>query len=115
MSRGKITVGYGTPEQRELEILDFVQAQFKDNRLVCISKIEDGSMVAVVENPVSSGRNPQASIWLSRESFIGMLSTAFLYFSAKGEDLGELMKNSVEKHDIQYTYSDNLTAINDKQ
>ncbi len=43
-----------------------------------------------------------------------MLSTAFLYFSAKGEDLGELMKSVVESEDISYTYSDNLTAIGSK-
>lgn len=114
MSRGKITVGYGTAEQRELEIVDFVQAEFKDHRLISISQIEDGSLVAVVENPASSGRNTQATIWLSKESFVGMLSTAFLYFSAKGEDLGELMKSVVESEDISYTYSDNLTAIGSK-
>ena len=115
MSRGKITVGYGTAEQRELEIVDFVQAEFKDHRLISISQIEDGSLVAVVENPVSSGRNTQATIWLSKESFVGMLSAAFLYFSAKGEDLGELMKSVIESEYINYTYSDNLTAISIKQ
>lgn len=108
MPRGKITVGYGTAEQRELEILDFVQAEYKDHRLITISKIEDESIVAIVENPKSSGRNTQSTIWISKESFIGMLSTAFLYFSAKGEDLGELMKSVVEKEDINYSYSDNL-------
>ena len=114
MSRGKITVGYGTAEQRELEIVDFVQAEYKDHRLISISQIEDGSLVAVVENPQSSGRNIQATIWLSKESFVGMLSTAFLYFSAKGEDLSQLMKTVVEKDDIQYSYSDNLTTISEK-
>lgn len=111
MSRGKITVGVGTPERRELEIVDFVQAEYKDHRLISISQIEDGSLVAVVENPASTGRNTQATIWLSKESFVGMLSTAFLYFSAKGEDLGELMKSVVEREDINYTFSDNLEGI----
>jgi hypothetical protein len=111
MSYGEITVGYGTPEQRELKIVDFVQAKFKDHRLISISQIEDGSLTTVVENPALSGRNSQASIWLSKESFVGMLSTAFLYFSAKGEDLGELMKQVIEKDDITYSYSDNLRLI----
>jgi len=114
MSIGKIIVGYGTAEQRELEIVDFVQAEYKDHRLISISQIEDGSFAAVVENPQSSGRNTQTTIWLSKESFLGMLSTAFLYFSAKGEDLGELMKDVVEKDDIQYSHSDNLTSIGGK-
>lgn len=114
MSRGKVTVGFGTAEQREMEIIDFVQAEFKDHRLISIIQIEDDSLVAVVENPKSSGRNTQASIWLSKESFIGMLSTAFIYFSAKGEDLGELMKSAVENNEIDYTFSDNLTALDGK-
>lgn len=112
MSRGKIKVGYGTAEERELEIVDFVQAEYKDHRLITISEIEDGSLVTVVENPKSSGRNIQSTIWLSKESFMGMLSTAFLYFSAKGEDLGELMKSAIDNNDIHYSYSDNLTDIN---
>jgi len=48
---GKITIGYGTSEQKELQIIDFVQAHFKDNRVITISQIEDGSFVSAVENP----------------------------------------------------------------
>lgn len=114
MSRGKITVGFGTTEQKEMEIINFVQAKFKDHRLIGISQIEDDSLVVVVENPMSSGRNTQATIWLSKESFVGVLATAFLYFSAKGEDLGKLIQESVEKNEINYTLSDNLTAFNNK-
>jgi hypothetical protein len=36
--------------------------------------------------------------------------TAFLYFLAKGENLGQLMKKTVEKDDISYAYSDNLKS-----
>lgn len=114
VSRGKVTVGFGTTEQREMEIIDFVQAEFKDHRLISISEIEDGSLVTVVENPKSSGRNTQATIWLSKESFVGMLSTAFIYFSAKGQDLGKLMQEAVERNKIDYTFSDNLTALDEK-
>jgi hypothetical protein len=114
MSRGKVTVGYGTVEQREMEITNFVQAGFKDHRVISISEIEDGSIVAVVENPKSTSRNTQATIWLSKESFIGMIATAFIYFSAKGEDLGNLMQSAVEKNEIDYTFSDNLTALDGK-
>ena len=114
VSRGKVTVGFGTAEQREMEIIDFVQAEFKDHRLISISEIEDGSLVTVVENPKSSGRNTQATIWLSKESFVGILSTAFIYFSAKGQDLGKLMQEAVERNKIDYTFSDNLTALDEK-
>lgn len=110
-SRGKVTVGYGQSGQSDLEIVDFVQAEYLDHRLVSISQLEDESYCLVVENPISTSRNPQSVMRLSKESFIGLLSTSFLYFSCKGEDLGEMMKEVVESENIQYTFSDNLKAI----
>lgn len=107
---GKITVGIGTKDQRELEIVDYVQAHFKDNRIISVSQIEDGSFVGTVENPPSTGRNTQSSIWLSRESFIRLLSTAMLYFNVKGEDMQKLLEESIENNEIDYTFSNNLTS-----
>ena len=106
---GKITVGYGGIGQKELQIVDFVQAHFKDNRIISVSQIEDGSLVCAVENPPSTGRNTQSTIWLSKESFIGLLSTAMLYFSVKGEDMQKLLEESVEGGKVDYTFSDNLS------
>lgn len=91
---GNITVGHGTSFQKEIGITEYIQAHYKDNRLISISGLEDGSILAAVENPMSTGRNTQSTIWLSKESFIGMLGTAMLYFSAKGEDMAELMKDA---------------------
>lgn len=105
---GKITVGVGTSQQTDLEMVDFVQAKFKDNRIITVSEIEDGSLIGVVENVRSSGRASEASIWLSKESFIGLISTAMLYFNIKGEDMQELLKQSLDEEDVKYTFSDNL-------
>ncbi len=110
-SVGKITVGYGTVEQKELNMVDFIQAEFKDHRLINISLIEDGSYVACVENPKSTGRATQQSIWLSKESFIGLLSTIYLYFTIKNENIEELLKEAVEKRQIGYRVSDNLKPL----
>lgn len=107
---GKITVGVGTNGQRELQVVDFVQAHFKDNRIISVSQIEDGTFVGVVENPPSTGRNPQASIWLSKESFIGLLSTAMLYFNVKGEDMQKLLEESIQGNEVDYSFSDNLNG-----
>lgn len=107
---GKITVGVGTPQQTDLEMVDFVQAKFKDDRTVTVSEIEDGSLIGVVENSPLSNRASQASIWLSKESFIGLMSTAMLYFNLKGEDMQELLKQSVDGNEVKYTFSDNLSA-----
>lgn len=105
---GKIRVGVGTNQQKELEIIDFVQARFKNNRIISISQIEDGSFVGAVENPPSSGRSTQSTIWLSKESFFGLLSTAMLYFNLKGEDMQKLLEESVEGGKVDYSFSDNL-------
>jgi len=105
---GKITVGSGS-EQREIEISDFVQSTFKNNRIVSVCGLEDGSMVLGVENPPSSGRATQVAIWLSKESVLGLISTCFIYFSQKGEDVEELFTNSIQNDDlIDFVYSDNL-------
>lgn len=105
---GKITVGYGTSDQKELQVVDFLQAKFKDNRVISISQIEDGTFIGAVENPPSTGRNTQSTIWLSKESLIGLLSTAMLYFNIKGEDLQSLLEQSTQGKDIDYSISDNL-------
>ena len=107
---GKITVGYGTSKQRELQVIDFLQAKFKDNRVISISQIEDGTFVGSVENPPSTGRNTQATIWLSKESLIGLLSTAMLYFNIKGEDLHSLLEQAVTGDDVDYNFSENINA-----
>jgi len=67
-------------------------------------------LVGVVENPPSTGRNTQASIWLSKESFIGLLSTAMLYFNIKGEDIQKLLEESIQGNEVDYSFSDNLNG-----
>lgn len=109
MSRGKITVGIGS-EKRELEIADFVQSYFQGNRVVSVCTLEDNSILINVENPPSTGRAAQANIWLSKESVMGLMTTLFLYFGCKGEDVEALFRNTVEHNDmLDFTYSDNLT------
>ena len=109
---GAITVGTGTLNEHKIEIVDFIQAKYKDNRLVSMSQLEDKSFVVAVENPESSGRNTQATIWLSKESVIAMLSTCMMYFTAKEENINELLKESTEGNLINYSFSDNLKPIN---
>lgn len=108
---GKIKVGVGTSEQHELKITEFVRADYKDNRVVSFCAIEDGSFVGAVENPPSTGRNTQSTIWLSKESMIGLISTAMLYFNIKGEDMDALLKETVRGEMIEYTLSDNLKPL----
>lgn len=107
-SFGKITVGVGTALKRELKVVNYVQCKFKDNRVVTITEIEDGTYTLAVENPESSGRSPQSSIWLTKDSFLSLLSASFIYWGCKGESPDTLLKQSLENNKIEYSFSKNL-------
>lgn len=112
---GKATIGFGSPEQKELDIIDFIKAEYKDNRLISVCMLEDESYIFSVENPVSSGRSPHQSIRLGKESIIGMLSTMILYFNTKlGENgMQEAIKEASVRNEINYSASTNLKIKTD--
>ena len=105
---GKVVTGSG-----ELEVIDFVQATYVDNRVITVASLEDGSYALAVENPASSGRNPTSQMWLSKESTIGLFSTISMHFEAKGINLLDEIKQAVKSNGkISYSISDNLQKIN---
>lgn len=108
---GVATVGLGTSQEREIPIEQCVKSLYKDNRLVSIVKLEDDSFILSVENPGSSGRATQTSMWLSRESFISLISTSFLYFGCAGENFAELLQDCVKKDCLDYDFSDNMKPL----
>ncbi len=105
---GTVTIGAGGPGQKELEVINYVQSKYTDNRLVAISELEDGSYTLVVENPQSSGRATQAAMRLTKESFIALIAGSFLYFSCKNENMTAMMEEVATKGLIDYSFSDNL-------
>lgn len=105
---GTVTVGYGKPDEKEIPIVEFIKSTYKDDRIVSVAKLEDDTYVLSVENVTSSGRNPQNTMRLSKESFIGLLSTALLYLNVKGEDMIELTKQSIDGNMLRYHLSSNL-------
>ena len=108
MSNGKVTVGAGTPKERELEITDFMQSGFKDNRLITIAELEDGSYMFGVENPPSTGRGAQSMLLLTKESLIALVSTAVLYYNSKGWNTQEILRAAMDKDLIDISCSENL-------
>lgn len=104
---GTITVATGTAQQRELKIINTVQAQFKDHRLVTVAEIEDGSYLVSVENPESTGRSSQ-KMWVSKESLIAAFGALTIYSNCKGWDLIEEYKACCVANNIGYHFSDNL-------
>lgn len=110
-----ITVGYGTPEQREIGVDDYVQAQFKDGRLITVMKLEDNSFMSVVENPEKSGRHPRQEIWLSEESFAGLMSVCWLLGAHSDFDMDAAVRLASEDKDIHYVFSEKAPSHDPNQ
>src|ERR1044072_3299881 len=103
---GTVTIGFGEPEQKELKVVDIVQATYTDHRLISTCGLEDGSYLVSVENPASTGRS------LSEKSLIGLMSTIILYFNCKDVDVLQKIKDASGKGAIEYTASENLKLFN---
>lgn len=114
-SYGTITVGAGTPASREVKVLDMVQAQFADHRLITVAGIEEDTFLLAVENPESSGRATSMKMWVSRESFFALVTTSLMYLNAKGLDAKEEIQKCARNGDINYCFSDNLKPIDFSQ
>ena len=112
-SNGKITVAFGTAQQHQLEIEEYVRSKFKDNRVFSVLKIEDGSFVVSVENSPETDRSTQ-QMWLSKESLVGIAGAIMLYFKVKGESVDELIRDSADGGEVPYTFSDNIINHIDK-
>lgn len=108
---GNITVGYGKVDQHELKIIDYVRSLYINERFASCVKLEDGSYCISIENITSTGRNPQNAMWLSEESFVGLLANCLLYLQIKNLDVTELLKKAVKNGSIEYSVSDNLTPL----
>jgi hypothetical protein len=111
MSYGKVTVGFGSPEQHDIEVQDFTKALFKGDRYVHVAKLVDGSYCITVENLASSGRAPHQSIRLGEESFAAMMCTCAMYMQVKGMDVEKLMRDLQNGENIHYNVSDNLQPL----
>lgn len=106
---GYATIAAGSPSERKIAIIDFIQAVFLDNRVVSISSLENNEgYILAVENVKSSGREPMASMWLSEESFMGLFGAAVIFWNCKGVDLEKMMEKSAVNNEVKYRISDNL-------
>lgn len=105
---GVVTVGYGSSQQQELKIVDYVRSSYKDHRVASCCLIEDGTFLISVENLQSSGRNPTNNMRLSKESFAALLSNCILYMNIKGMDVESMVRESMNGENIGYHFSDNL-------
>lgn len=106
---GAATVGYGTPEERKIPIIDFLRMEFKDNRFTSISKLDDGNYILGVENLASSGRATHNYLYVSPESMFGLISTVHFFLASSGIDISTNVESFVEGM-IHYDASENIGA-----
>lgn len=103
-SIGKVVVAAGSSQQEEIEIKDFITCVYPDHRLISISNLEKkAGYVLAVENPESSGRSNQ-KMWLSHESFMGLIATACIYLSHNNIDVSKEAEKMLGE-EIKFNYA----------
>lgn len=112
---GYVTVGTGTSTPRKVRIESFVRSVWNDNRFAQCVHLEDDTYCIAIENLESSGRNPTNAMRLSKDSFIALMVNIHLYAEVAGIDLVGMAKDALQGDNIQYTVSDNLKPLHEKQ
>jgi hypothetical protein len=108
---GTATVGYGTSDQREIKVIDFVKARFNDDRLISVCTLENNEgYIVSVENPKSTGRSNQ-QLFLSSESFSAVFSTMTIFLQCKEFDPTSFFNIGTNGGTIDYSFSPNLKPI----
>ena len=113
-SYGTVKTDEGDGIIGQVEIKDFIQSSFKDNRLITVATLADDTVVLLVENPISTGRATKSVMRLSPDSFSGLYSAILMYMACKNIDPIEFSKQSHKDNSVEYTYSDNLEPIAEK-
>lgn len=90
---------------KEIDITDYVRAEFKDHRLCTVVRTEENTFVLAVENPASSGRNPLSQMHLTEESMLGLLNAIFLYYMHNNIDIEAKMKELVNSDNIEFEFN----------
>lgn len=91
-SKSYATVGVGTPEERNIEIKDFLELSFKDSRTATVLELADEEgYLLMIQNDPNTGRNPRQEMWLSEASFACLLFSATTLLVSTGKDLNQII------------------------
>lgn len=105
---GTLTLGTGTDRERTIQITDMLSCEFQGNRKATVAKDEEGNYLLSINNPASSGRQPETVMYLTEGSFMAILLTSHLFLSKKGIDLNEKMKEySLDEDHTDFEYQFN--------
>jgi len=94
--------------ETKMNIASYVQAQFTDNRIMTVSKLEDETYILSVENPESTGRATSVNMRLSESSLMGLLTTIHMHISCSGKDSKTMLQEATKGKEINYSFSGNL-------
>ncbi|WP_216726121.1 hypothetical protein [Hymenobacter siberiensis] len=114
MNNEEQPVSYGEivkPNGEKLQIIDYLQADYVDNRVISVSTIENGSVLLAVENPASTGRNTRNQMWLSAESAFGLLNAMHMYYLAKGVNMEDAVRACAKSDQVTYRKTPNLGDV----
>lgn len=106
---GHLTVGVGTGQEREIQIVNRFSCEYADDRIISVSKLEgEEGYVIAVDNSDSSGRIQQSSMWLSEISLKGLMSTINLYGAAAKFDIKQDIETIVGSDKFNYLVQGDL-------
>lgn len=88
--------------EREVAIVDFLQMEYTNCRLISCIKTEENAYILSVENPKSTGRAERAQIVLTEESLYGLLNTVMMFFSKNNVDVSKIMLEQYPHDEIRY-------------
>jgi hypothetical protein len=112
---GKATVGYGTPNEREIPIEKWLSAYYVDGRKFSVVKLENNNYILTIENHESSGRDVKQQMMLTEGSLIALIATVNLFMTGDKMNF-ENQLNTILGTDksIQYNCSDNFEINTDE-
>lgn len=90
---------------KKIDIVDFIQSEFKDHRLITVAKLEDETFLLSVENPQSTGRASQSNMRLTEESLLGLFASCLIYFEHNNIDFGNKLQELINSEEIQYSFT----------
>lgn len=97
---GKIEVGVGTDQQREINIVEYIDTKDSaDGRSVSVLKLEGSEYAIHLENPPESGRSTQ-SIWMSEKTFKMLLIALMAYGATKDWEPNTLINEMGDGYDV---------------
>lgn len=106
---GKVTLAKGHPEERKVNIAALMQLDFEDGRKCIVAELaENNGYLLEVKNPSDSDRLPSTAMWLTKESFIGLVTTASLFMSSVFDDPHKELLKAIGSDKVFYTVTDNI-------